>query len=180
MKKCTRCEAEKELTEFHKRKDRASGVNTICKGCLNSRRKQLIAPKKGEVNRKQREGYKKNREDRLKWMNEYWKNLPEEEKNRRREIKRIQFKTSQEQKANKKKYLKEVYDQEKLKANRELNEALRRDKIQKPDYCQICNEKKRLDGHHSDYSKPLQVLWVCRKCHSAIHKQLKERNHGSN
>lgn len=35
MKICTKCEIEKNLSEFHKRKDGKFGVRSICKKCLN-------------------------------------------------------------------------------------------------------------------------------------------------
>ena len=34
--------------------------------------------------------------------------------------------------------------------------------------CQVCGEK-RVDGHHPDYSKPLEVLWLCKVHHNDIH-----------
>ncbi len=34
--------------------------------------------------------------------------------------------------------------------------------------CVVCGAS-GADGHHSDYSKPLEVSWVCRKHHFAIH-----------
>lgn len=39
----------------------------------------------------------------------------------------------------------------------------------KPEICQKCGEKKELSGHHSDYSKPLEIEWVCRNCHNLLH-----------
>lgn len=33
--------------------------------------------------------------------------------------------------------------------------------------CQNCGTAKA-DGHHSDYSKPLSVQWLCRRCHFAL------------
>ena len=33
-----------------------------------------------------------------------------------------------------------------------------------------CGNKKT-EGHHKDYSKPLSVLWVCRLCHSILHRK---------
>jgi len=37
--------------------------------------------------------------------------------------------------------------------------------------CEKCGAKAQ-DRHHEDYKKPLQVIYVCRKCHKAIHKAL--------
>ncbi len=34
--------------------------------------------------------------------------------------------------------------------------------------CEKCGAKKT-DGHHPDYSKPLEVVWLCRKHHKAAH-----------
>lgn len=49
-------------------------------------------------------------------------------------------------------------------------------KIIKPDQCSICLSivgSKSIQGHHEDYSKPLEVIWVCVKCHSNIHRTKK-------
>ena len=46
--KCTRCDTIKELSEFHKNKDAALGVHSICKSCTSIYRKNKYAqnPKK--------------------------------------------------------------------------------------------------------------------------------------
>ncbi len=36
--------------------------------------------------------------------------------------------------------------------------------------CEICDESDS-DAHHPDYSKPLEVVWLCRKHHLALHKK---------
>src|SRR5215207_7580125 len=36
--------------------------------------------------------------------------------------------------------------------------------------CQVCGNPK-VDAHHEDYSKPLEVIWLCRKHHREIHKK---------
>lgn len=36
--------------------------------------------------------------------------------------------------------------------------------------CQNCNINKAEQRHHSDYSKPLEVVLLCSKCHREIHK----------
>lgn len=43
--------------------------------------------------------------------------------------------------------------------------AYRNGKLIKPQKCSICELSKRLEIHHEDYSKPLVVIWLCRKCH---------------
>ena len=38
--------------------------------------------------------------------------------------------------------------------------------------CERCANLK-VDAHHSDYSQPLKVNWLCRKCHNIEHAQAK-------
>lgn len=47
--------------------------------------------------------------------------------------------------------------------------AVKRGSIVKPAGCMRCGVETRLDAHHTDYSKPLDVLWLCRGCHKAEH-----------
>ena len=47
--------------------------------------------------------------------------------------------------------------------------ALRTGKIKK-EPCHVCGEKK-VDGHHTDYSKPLMVEWLCKKHHALVHRK---------
>lgn len=46
--------------------------------------------------------------------------------------------------------------------------ALRVGKIFKKS-CEICGES-NAEMHHDDYSKPLEVRWLCRRCHTEWHK----------
>lgn len=43
----------------------------------------------------------------------------------------------------------------------------RRGKIQQEPCKQCGNEHSQM--HHEDYSKPLEVIWLCRKCHLELH-----------
>ena len=63
-------------------------------------------------------------------------------------------------------------DGPKLKANSLLNSAVRRGKIVKPSVCSDCKQdtpRRRLHGHHEDYSKPYDVVWLCAACHGKRH-----------
>lgn len=35
--------------------------------------------------------------------------------------------------------------------------------------CSVCGEEK-VEGHHNDYSKPLEVVWFCRAHHAEFHR----------
>ena len=35
--------------------------------------------------------------------------------------------------------------------------------------CSECGVKTQTHAHHEDYSKPLEVVYLCRSCHKAIH-----------
>ncbi len=53
-----------------------------------------------------------------------------------------------------------------------LRDHLVRGKIIKPKGCSLCGKRKKLDGHHEDYNKPLDVIWLCRHCHGNLHKNV--------
>lgn len=47
-------------------------------------------------------------------------------------------------------------------------------------HCQNCGvsaTNRELDGHHEDYSKPLEVIWLCRICHKKEHNRDGQYNH---
>ena len=37
--------------------------------------------------------------------------------------------------------------------------------------CDECGSKNYVDAHHSDYSRPLDVVWLCRSCHKRLHSK---------
>lgn len=63
-------------------------------------------------------------------------------------------------------------------ARHQLRYAVTRGKIAKPSHCQDCQmlkEKRDLHGHHDDYSRPLEVRWVCYQCHGKTHRAMNDR-----
>jgi hypothetical protein len=58
---------------------------------------------------------------------------------------------------------------EKFKARTIFRNAILRGEIKKLP-CEVCGSNKA-QGHHPDYSKPLEVIWLCQAHHSAIHRK---------
>jgi hypothetical protein len=59
----------------------------------------------------------------------------------------------------------------KRKAHIKLGNAVKSGVIEKPNACSLCGtEARRIHGHHHDYSKPLDVIWVCPPCHTGLHR----------
>ena len=52
-----------------------------------------------------------------------------------------------------------------------INTRVRRGAMNKPDRCEKCGKKARLDGHHDDYARPDAVRWLCRSCHMKWHSE---------
>lgn len=46
-----------------------------------------------------------------------------------------------------------------------LYKAVQLGKLRRPDACEVCGSRGHIQGHHDDYSRPLDVIWCCQDCH---------------
>jgi hypothetical protein len=60
---------------------------------------------------------------------------------------------------------------EKRQAHIILGNAIRAKKII-PQPCERCGFALGVHGHHEDYSKPLDVIWLCKPCHGKRHREI--------
>lgn len=58
-----------------------------------------------------------------------------------------------------------------VKAREILNVAVVKGQIKKPGECSSCAAPGYVEGHHPDHSKPLDVEWLCLKCHGRRHRK---------
>jgi hypothetical protein len=66
-----------------------------------------------------------------------------------------------------KRYRENLKHRHKHLARQALCNAVARGKL-KRGTCEVCGSK-RTQGHHEDYSKPLEVRWLCREHHDEEH-----------
>ena len=143
MRKCSRCKKEKNIQEFHKNKRQPQGYEYYCKEC--SRIFKLNVLSNG--------GNKKKYLELMRKANKksYWKDIEESRRKKRNFYRKREME---------------------YKANALLNVYIKRGKVIKKDICEDCYNKKAIDGHHEDYKKPLEVIWLCEKCHGRRHRKI--------
>ena len=54
-----------------------------------------------------------------------------------------------------------------------LGNAVKYGKVVKPQFCIRCWSVGKIHGHHRDYSRPLDVIWLCPRCHAIEHETRK-------
>lgn len=190
MKKCSKCKIEKEETEFWVRKNSKLGINSECKQCCSQRRrnadKTKVNARQREWNRKNPEcsrrcalEYQKKNKDKVNEAHRNWWNKNGHKYSDRRKKKYLNLTLEKKDKIkelarkNNKIYIKK--HPEKIKARSIIYRMIKRGWLSRPTSCNKCGINEKTEAHHADYSKPLDVIWVCKKCHVAIHKDLEQR-----
>jgi len=59
---------------------------------------------------------------------------------------------------------------ERVAARNAVNSAIRAGTLLR-EPCRDCGTTEDIQGHHEDYSKPLDVIWLCRSCHRELHER---------
>jgi hypothetical protein len=57
---------------------------------------------------------------------------------------------------------------EKKRAREIVSNAIQNKKIKKYP-CEICGQTEKIQAHHEDYTKPLEIIWLCAKHHNEYH-----------
>ena len=147
MKKCFKCSQLLNLSEFYKHSEMLDGHLNKCKSCT-----------KTDV-----ENRRKEKASDIDWVLSERKRHREKSK-RYRELGIISKNNAQKKWA--------LNNPEKKQAHRRLQSALKLGKLHRHP-CFICGNKAQ--AHHDDYSKPLDVVWVCSKHHGELHVKINEK-----
>lgn len=70
----------------------------------------------------------------------------------------------------------QIIDYDRHSARQKVAYAIRRGVLQRPEVCDYCNKPAKIEAHHDDYSKPLEVRWLCKYHHICAHPELRAAN----
>ena len=149
MKQCFKCKNIKPLNEFYKHPQMADGHLNKCKVCTRKDSQYRVDVKRLD----------------LTWV------MQERERCREKSANyRSMGKAQPPSRAVRKKWL--CRNPEKRRAHSMAGNAVRNGKITKPGKCDTCNTPAEdLEMHHEDYSKPLDVKWLCFGCHGKTRRK---------
>mgnify|MGYP001605668795 CR=1 FL=1 len=188
MRKCYKCKEEKEFNDFHKDKTQVGGISYDCKQCKSETRKQKRKenPEKyREQNRKSleknyetiRASQKRHKEKNRDSILEKRRKSREERKFELNEKERIRRKNDPDFLVKNRVRYKEYYKRNREKmlpmhnAHKLVMYAIKLGVMKRPEECSMCESKVgKMEGHHENYDKPLDVIWVCKMCHKNLHK----------
>ncbi len=162
-KRCSKCGKQKMINAFYKHPNTFDGYFNKCKDCT-----KLDTLKHRYKNIEHFKEYDRQRAHlphRIKLRQQYSEN--EINRERARKIKAIWvINNPEKRKASIKKY--KENNKEKTNAQGRLYYAVKVGKVKKMP-CIVCKNPIS-HAHHEDYSKPLDVIWLCAYCHKQAHK----------
>jgi len=198
MKTCKKCSHDKLESDFGKDCQKRDGLNTYCKVCIRNRNRkcrlenpeslkkyfQLYRIQNRESLRKKAlESYHLNREKRNEQNRIFYEKNKVEICNKRRQ-KMHALGVSEERKDRQKLWridnaeqyrlsirLWQARNREKINVHAKVHRAVKNGSLVRKECCERCGLKCKTEGHHKDYSKPLDVMWLCRKCHAMNHRK---------
>lgn len=153
MKKCNVCGEVKPRSEYYAHKKMADGLLGKCKAC----HKEAMV-----VNRANKTDYYRAYDA---WR---FKNDPKVR------IRHLKYQATDRGKDVNNRLKREYIanNPDKHAAHVLVNNAVKNGRLFKPTNCPICGEFKpsrQIHAHHDDYTKPLQVRWMCSACHRKEH-----------
>lgn len=58
-----------------------------------------------------------------------------------------------------------------MNAHALVTRAIKEGRLVRPQRCEKCGKRRKTVAHHEDYSKPLEVKWLCYSCHRSWHAE---------
>jgi hypothetical protein len=149
-KACRVCGTVKSEEDFHLAPQSRDGRSNRCKACQSDYFRQYSATHRNQIAEVQARWYDRNRERIIERQRAYYFDNREAAGDARRRWCDA--------------------NPEKILADSVARRAIESGKIEKQPCGQCGNPK--AEAHHDDYTKPLDVRWLCRRCHRRHHASL--------
>jgi tRNA U34 5-methylaminomethyl-2-thiouridine-forming methyltransferase MnmC len=124
-----------------------------------------------KYNDSHKENHKKWKNDNKKHIKEISKIYYQKNKDRIKEVKKKWNKNNKE-----KLLIYSMKDKQKHKKHYEARRIAKIIEIPNGQMCEFCNNKLAKERHHEDYSKPLEVKFLCSKCNNPWNEGLGVKN----
>jgi len=148
-RQCKKCGVTKPLDQFAKNDKCKWGREHRCKACA------IVSANSWTKNNRSR-----SREIKTKWR------LGNPEKQL---IAEKRYSRSEANLARSRAY--EKANPEKKRTHSLVQQALKSGKLIRPKWCSKCSKIGRVHAHHADYAYPLEVTWLCAKCHNSLSRE---------
>ena len=152
VKHCPKCNQTKPIDDFYRNASAKDGCQCWCKVCW----------KADTAARKERDPERYRAQCR-KW---YYSDV---DRTRERSLRSFHKRRAEGKPLHPSALATRPYD-EKTRARRKLQNAVRSGAVTRQP-CADCGTTTNVDAHHRDYSKPLEVEWLCRLCHAKKHRE---------
>jgi len=152
---CRKCGKELDIDSFYKHKKMADGRLNVCIDCTKSR-------------------VKKHRNENIERIREY-----DRERSKREEsvLARKKYSKTEGGKISHSRCNKAYRDRYPLKyaAHTFISNAVKYGLIRRECKCSECESEYKVEAHHDDYSKPMEIRWLCELCHKQWHRENKPK-----
>jgi hypothetical protein len=151
-KRCTVCAEEKPLDAFHQSRGMKDGHLNQCKECVRAYKRAWNKRNRASLNAAQKRFRERNPD-----AKRYYERHPDKKREHRQAW--------------------AADHPEKIKAHSAVQRAVRAGTLVKPNECERCTrsfDPHLLHGHHEDYSKRLEVEWLCAYCHNQLHEEARK------
>ena len=153
MKTCRECNVEKPLSEFYVHARMKDGHLNKCKQCVKARVDKYV---------------KANPDKKKQWSRNYATSEAGLERAK-------SYLLTERGKAVSKNRAKNYRKNHPIRdrATYLVSYEIKCGRLIRPEVCSSCNAECKPHGHHDNYTKPLDVTWLCEPCHKKWHKENK-------
>jgi len=155
MKKCSKCEEEKDENNFYKDCTSKDGYNSTCKKCRleMDRLRRKNDPEWAKKRKKQNSEFHKKNREKIKERKQKWFSSDKGKESHRNSAKKYRKKFP-----------------EKHAAHNAVYHAIKNGQLFRPNRCQLCDNKGKIEAHHSSYDndKRTSIIWLCKYCHEKL------------